>query len=189
MEIQKINTKKVFKVNVWHHWIWILQICWILSLLWPKNWKILFKNNYYLPWMRWCKAVLPCTSWTSISQPVWRRCKFTVSTTMESLFNQSEHVEHWDKRLVTFVKSSGFSDGEVSLREIPPSRQNSNKGLEEVKPAIESNGNFIKKVFQLEFHTGRINIRLSFVIFRKEVIFPFLDLHEPATFGYQTVIS
>ena len=95
--------------------------------------------------MRWCKAVLPCTSWTSISQPVWRRCKFTVSTTMESLFNQSEHVEHWDKRLVTFVKSSGFSDGEVSLREIPPSRQNSNKGLEEVKPAIESNGNFIKK--------------------------------------------
>ena len=68
---------------------------------------------------------------------------------MGSLLNQSEHVEHWDKRLVwgdgreaaevvVVVKmgsmESSAADLEESLRENPPSRQNSNKGLEEVKP-------------------------------------------------------
>ena len=71
---------------------------------------------------------------------------------MGSLLNQSEHVEHWDKRLVwgdgrweaaevvvVVVKmgmesSMAAADREESLRENPPSRQNSSKGLEEVKP-------------------------------------------------------
>ena len=72
---------------------------------------------------------------------------------MGSLLNQSEHVEHWDKRLVwgdgrweatevvVVVVKMGMessmaaaADREESLRENPPSRQNSSKGLEEVKP-------------------------------------------------------
>ena len=108
---------------------------------------------WQLPWMRWCKAVNPCESWTLISQPVWRRCILNWETKWplsEHVWTR-EHVEQWDKMLVLAVNnglsmfmsasSSKFNSEALELvetllnfRDSPPSRQNSNKGLAEVKP-------------------------------------------------------
>ena len=102
--------------------------------------------------MRWCKAVNPCLSWMLISQPVWRKWTLSVSTNASlSESDKSEHVEQWDRRVagskggsvgnwaefkkVDALVSAFASDG--NFRENPPSKQNSNKGLADVRPEKE----------------------------------------------------
>ena len=117
----------------------------------------------YIPWMRWCKAVYPCESWTLISQPVWRR--FILNWETNWLLSTSctrEHVEHRDKTelgnwassswvvplIFLFAKACTSEVG--NLREKPPSRQNSNNGLAEVKPVKEKHRKLFFCMFQTE---------------------------------------